>query len=245
MRATDFSRNTELITRYHSGDESAISEILELNQGLINSIAIRFRDRAAESHGMELDDLTQIGAIGLIKAVRSFDMSFGTAFSTYAVPLIIGEIKRFLRDDGPIKVSRTTKRLGAEIMREREAYIKREGREPTVDELSELLHISREELVSAVASGRPLHSFSDTLGDGDVKLEEMLASDSDELEALCDRLALRQAISSLPPLWREIVVLRYFRDMSQQQTAEMLGLTQVKVSREEKKIITALREKFL
>ncbi len=245
MQSTDYSRNGELLARYRDGDESAINELLELNTGLIHSIALRFRDRGADGHGCEMDDLTQLGAIGMIKAVRSFDPSFGTAFSTYAVPLIIGEIKRFLRDDGPIKVSRTTKRLGAEVMHAREEFMRRENREPTIDELSEICGVKREELVTAIASCRPLHSFSDTVGEDGAQLEELLAADGDELDGLCDKLSLREAIRTLPPLHREIVALRYFRDMSQQQTADMLGLTQVKISREEKKIIESLRAQFL
>jgi len=244
MQSTDYSRNAELLAKWRAGDEAVLSEILELNAGLIHSIALRFRERAAEGHGMDMDDLTQLGAIGMIKAVRSFDPAFGTVFSTYAVPLIIGEIKRFLRDDGPLKVSRTTKRLGASVMHERENFLRREGREPTIDELASILAVSREEVTAAISSGRPVHSLSEPVTDDGAPLGDLLAADGDELEGLCDKLALREAIRTLSPLHREIVVLRFFRELSQQQTAEILGLTQVKISREEKKIITGLREKF-
>lgn len=209
--------------------------------GLIRSIALRFRDRALEGHGCELDDLIQIGSIGMIKAIKSYDPDYGTAFSTYAVPLIIGEIKRFLRDDGPVKVSRTVKRLGAEIMHARDEYIRREGHEPSVDELSAICGISNEELCAALFAAKPPHSFSEPVTEEGAELGELLSDRSDALDGLCDRLALREAIRSLPPLWREIVVLRFFREYSQQQTAAALGLTQVKVSREEKKIFARLR----
>lgn len=241
MQSTDYSRNAELLENYRNGDESAREELINLNMGLIRSIASKFRDRAAEGHGCDFDDLMQIGIIGLLKAIKSYDPSFGTVFSTYAVPLIIGEIKRFLRDDGPIKVSRAAKRTGVQIMRLREAFIEKEGREPQVDELAKIAELSVEEICSALLSMKSPHSFSEKIGDDGASLEELIADDSRELDVLCDKLALRDAIQNLPPLWRKIVVLRYFNDLSQQQTASLLGLTQVKISREEKKIFAKLR----
>ena len=213
--------------------------------GLVRSIANRFRDRvdgSRDNHGCDFEDLLQIGTLGMIKAARSYDPSFGTAFSTYAVPLIIGEIKRFLRDDGLIKISRITKKQNATILRQREIFISRNGREPTIDELSDIRNMSREDLVFALGSGTPCHSLSDAVGDDGTELEDLLPSGDDELDSLTDRLALKEAIRSLPPRQREIIVLRYFRDMSQQQTADLLGLTQVKISREEKKIFEQLRQ---
>ncbi len=241
MQSTDYSRNTELLEAYRLGDESAKEELITLNMGLIRSIALRFRDRATEGHGCDFEDLVQIGTIGLLKAIKSYDADFGTAFSTYAVPLIIGEIKRFLRDDGPIKVSRSAKRTAIQIMRVREEFINREGREPKVDELAVLCDLSVEELCASLLSMKSPHSFSEKVGDDGNTLEELIADDGDALDNLCDKLALREAIQNLPPLWRKIVTLRYFRDMSQQQTAAILGLTQVKISREEKKIFSKLR----
>ena len=241
MSSSDYKDNAELLCRIRDGDSTAEAELLEANTGLIRSIALRFRDRAAESHGCDFDDLMQLGSIGMIKAMKSYDPSFGTAFSTYAVPLIIGEIKRFLRDDGPVKISRTTKRLGAELLHARETFMLREGREPSVDELGEICGATREDVCGALLCMKSPHSLSEPIGDDGAQLGEMLACESDELEGLCDRLALREAISSLPKQQREIVVLRYFRDLSQQRTAEILGLTQVKVSREEKKIFAKLR----
>ena len=241
MQTTDYSRNVLLLARVKEGDREAEAELLSLNSGLIRSIALRFKDRAAESHGCDFDDLMQLGSIGMIKAMKSYDPSFGTVFSTYAVPLIIGEIKRFLRDDGPVKVSRSAKRLGAELLRKREEFIVSEGREPDIDELAVLCSVTREDVCTALCSMKPPSSFSDTVNEDGTQLGDLLASDEDELEVLCDRLALREALHSLPVLWREIITLRYFKELSQQKTAELLGLTQVKVSREEKKIFTHLR----
>lgn len=242
MKSGDYQNNAELLERVRNGDTDAERELLEANAGLIRSIASRFRERAAEGHGCDFEDLLQLGSIGMIKAMKSYDPSFGTVFSTYAVPLIIGEIKRFLRDDGPIKVSRTSKRLAAEILHAREAFTLKQGREPSVDELAVICAISREELCDAISCVKSPHSLSEPIGDDGAQLGELIASDTDELEGLCDRLALREAIRSLPKQQREIVTLRYFKDMSQQRTAEILGITQVKVSREEKKIFAKLRE---
>lgn len=245
LQTNDFSRNPELLKRISEGDESATNELICANMGLVRSIANRFRDRvdgSRDNHGCDFEDLLQIGTLGMIKAARSYDPSFGTAFSTYAVPLIIGEIKRFLRDDGLIKISRITKKQNATILRQREIFISRNGREPTIDELSVICNMPREDLVFALGSGTPCHSLSDAVGDDGTELEDLLPSGDDELDSLTDRLALKEAIRSLPPRQREIIVLRYFRDMSQQQTADLLGLTQVKISREEKKIFETLRQ---
>ena len=244
MSSCDYQNNAILLERVREGDTAAQTQLLEANLGLIRSIALRFRDRAAETHGCDFEDLMQLGAIGMIKAMKSYDPSFGTVFSTYAVPLIIGEIKRFLRDDGPIKVSRTAKRLGAEVLRAREAFMLREGREPSVDELADLCSSTREDICQALLSMKAPHSLSEPVGDDGVQLGELIAGETDELDGLCDRLALREAIRALPKLQREIITLRYFRDMSQQKTAELLGLTQVKVSREEKKIFEKLRHEL-
>ncbi|MFQ9148708.1 MAG: sigma-70 family RNA polymerase sigma factor [Eubacteriales bacterium] len=168
MQTNDFSRNPELLKRISEGDESATNELICANMGLVRSIANRFRDRvdgSRDNHGCDFEDLLQIGTLGMIKAARSYDPSFGTAFSTYAVPLIIGEIKRFLRDDGLIKISRITKKQNATILRQREIFISRNGREPTIDELSDICNMPREDLVFALGSGTPCHSLSDAVGD--------------------------------------------------------------------------------
>lgn len=237
-------RNLDLILRAQSEDEVdsmlALEEIIEENMGLVRSIAYRFRER-----GTEFDDLVQIGTIGMIKAVRSFDISREVVFSTYAVPLIMGEIKRHLRDDGPVKISRVYKKLSAELGRARNKILSDEGREPTIAELASICKISIEDAAIALETVNPISSLSESYGDDEkLTLESQLASPDREIEKLNDKLALSQAIARLPCDWQKIITLRYFRNMTQQQVADVLGLSQVKVSREEKKILRTLREEL-
>ena len=239
------SRNLDLIYRAQGDDEEdamqALESIIEENMGLVRSIALRFRDR-----GTDYDDLVQIGTIGMIKAVRSFSFEREVVFSTYAVPLIMGEIKRHLRDEGPIKISRIYKKLSMDIGRVRNKILTDEGREPTIVELAELCKISVEDAAIALETINPIASLSETYGDDEkLTLESQLASDDREIEKLTDKIALGQVISRLPKDWQKIITLRYYRNMTQQQVADALGLSQVKVSREEKKILASLREELL
>ena len=234
-----FLRNRELIILAQSGDEGATEALIVENTALVKSIALKFRDR-----GTEFEDLMQIGTIGMIKAIRSFDIERGTAFSTYAVPLIVGEIRRHLRDDGLIRVSRSYKRTGIIIMREKNRIMSEEGRDAGIAELAELAGVSVEEAAIAIDAVSPVSSLSDTVYGEDSKTFDAVIPDresQDELENLNDRIALGQAISKMPPDWRKIVLLRYYRNMTQQQVANLMGLSQVKVSREEKKIMSFLR----
>ena len=237
----NFTQNKELLEKSLSGDEKATSDLIEANMGLVKSIALRFCDR-----GVEYEDLVQIGCIGMLKAIRSFDKERGNVFSTYAVPLIIGEIRRFIRDDGLIKVSRIYKQQGALLMKEREKYLSEHGYEPKIEELAKICNLSVSEAVIALDASSPVNSFSASIGndDGDFTLESTLATERNEIDEKIDHIALSQAIASLPPLWRQIITLRYLKEYSQQKTAEILGLTQVKISREEKKIIEALRKQL-
>lgn len=237
-----YERNTELLRRVEAGDREAEAILVEENMGLVRTVARRFLDR-----GTELEDLVQIGTIGMIKAIRSFSLERGTAFSTYAVPLIVGEIRRHLRDDGPIKVSRIYKRQGVALMREKNRVLTEEGREAGIAELAACCGLSVEEAAISLDAISPITSLSDFVyGEDSVTYEGVLADESstDELERISDRIALSQSIGKLPPLWRKIVLLRYYRNMTQQETAAALGLTQVKISREEKKILAALREEL-
>ena len=180
-----------------------------------------------------------------IKAIRSFDLSMGTSFSTYAVPLIFGEIRRHIRDEGPIKVGRYYKKLGAMLMNERNRILSEEGREARVEELAALCSVSVEEAATAIDATSPVVSLSDNVyGEEGMTLENTIPDEeaSSDMERLCDRIALGQAVSKMPELWQKIVLLRYFRDLSQVETAKILGITQVKVSREEKKIMEKLKE---
>lgn len=225
------------LEEYTNGDRTAEERLMQMNSGLVNGIAHRFKGR-----GVDFEDLVQIGSIGLLKAIRSFDMSRGNAFSTYAVPLIIGEIRRFLRDDGEIKVSRIIKKLGGILMHEREKYISENGYEPRLEELAERAGVSVEEAARALDSASPVRSLSETIGDDDFSLEDIIPSNDDNLGKMLEKVALSETIRTLPPLWRQIIMFRYYKDFSQQQTADALGLTQVKISREEKKIMNVLRE---
>lgn len=231
---------TAALEAYAAGDPTAEARLMDLNSGLVNGLAYRFRGR-----GTDYEDLVQIGSIGLLKAIRSFDLSRGFAFSTYAVPLIIGEIRRFLRDDGLVKVSRVQKRLGATIMHEREKYISENGVEPRLEEIAKLVGITVEEAAAALDSTSPVRSLSEVIGDDDFSLEDVIPSREDTLGKMVENMALCETINKLPPLWRQIITLRYFKDYSQQQTAEALGLTQVKISREEKKIFSSLRAQLV
>lgn len=234
-----YDDNINLLKKLAEGDQTAEVRLIEQNSGLVTGIAHRFRGR-----GVDFEDLVQIGSIGMIKAIRSFDLSRGTAFSTYAVPLIIGEIRRFLRDDGPIKVSRVQKKLGASLMYAKEKYITEKGIEPHINDLAAIVGVSPEEAAAALDSTSPVRSLSEQLGDEDFELEDVIPSNDDELGQMLEKIAVREIIDNLPPLWKKIILLRYYRDYSQQQTADALGLTQVKISREEKKIFQKLREEL-
>jgi RNA polymerase sporulation-specific sigma factor len=232
------NKNLVLLKRIKENDEEALEELVEENMGLVKSIVMRFRDR-----GVEYEDLVQIGSIGMIKAARSFEFSFNNAFSTYAVPLITGEILRYLRDDGPIKVSRSIKSKATAVMRARDQFIKSEGREPRISELSEKCGIDVEEIGEIMEACTPVYSLSDSVGgdpDG-LKLSDVIPDGENEIEKMTDRIALSEALMSLSGIQREIVRLRYYRNLSQQMTGQILGLSQVKVSREEKKIISILK----
>ena len=237
-----FARNISLITRAQSGDEAAMEKLVVDNMGLVRTVAVKFRDR-----GTEFEDLMQIGTMGMIKAIHSFDTSRGTAFSTYAGPLIVGEIRRHLRADGLIRVSRGTRHTGMLLMRERARIATEEGREATVSELAAAVGVSVEEAAVALEAMSPVSSLSDNAyGEDSPELGAVIPdrADADEMARQMDRIALAQVIEQLPPMWKKIILLRYYRDMTQQQVADLLGLTQVKVSREEKKIMAFMRERL-
>ena len=237
-RKTAYDRNLALLAEYRSGRAEAGEELAELNAPLVYRIAQRFTERA------ELSDLIECGNLGLVKAMQSFDLSRGCAFSTYAVPLIMGEMRRFLRDDGIIKVSREEKRLSAMLNREREQRIAR-GEDASLEAIASAVGVSVQDAASAVFATVPPRSLDErAYDDEDSDTLGSIISDEDGEQATLDRLTLYSAIESLPELWRKIVILRYFRDLSQQEVARILGLTQVKVSREEKKIIAALRREM-
>ncbi len=237
-----YEKNRQLIEEAQCEDEAialaATEELIRLNMGLVKSLAMRFRDR-----GTEMEDLLQIGTIGMIKAIRSFDLSRETTFSTYAVPLIVGEIRRHLRDDGLIKISRCHRKLGLDLMNARGRIVAEKGYEPRIEELAAVCGVSPEEAAVALDAISPVATLSDSVGgdDSNLTLESRIADEDNEIERISDSIALRQAISHMPDMWKKILLLRYYRNMTQQETANLLGLSQVKVSREEKKIMTFLR----
>ena len=235
-------RTEELIRRSQDGDKAARDILIEENMGLIHHVVKRFLGR-----GVEAEDLFQIGAVGLVKAVDRFDLSFGVRFSTYAVPMIAGEIKRFLRDDSMIKVSRSLKELAVKAARLREQLLMERGEEPGVDELAERLRVEPEELVQAMDSCTEVESLQKVISQGDgegVSLMERVEQGKDEQEALLRRILLEELLSSLDPKERRLIVLRFFHDRTQTQVASELGMSQVQVSRLEKKILSAREEKM-
>jgi len=246
MPENKYINNIELIELSKNGDKNALEKLVENNIGLARSIALRFRDR-----GVEYEDLVQIGAIGIIKAIKSFDKSFNTAFSTYAVPMIIGEIKRFLRDDSMIKISRDTKKRGITIMRAKEDFKQKHNREPQTSELAVITGLTNEDIIYALDAISPVYSLQDSSilsknykdsENSENTLENFISCETDEIENMTNKIALKEALSTLPDMQRKLIILRYFKNLSQQQTAKILGITQVKVSREEKKIFLKLKE---
>lgn len=232
----------ELIRRSQDGDKAARETLIEENLGLIHHVVKRFLGR-----GVEAEDLFQIGAVGLVKAVDRFDLSFGVRFSTYAVPMIAGEIKRFLRDDSMIKVSRSLKELAVKAARLREQLLMERGEEPGVDELARRLKVEPEELVQAMDSSIEVESLQKVICQGSsegVSLMERVEQGHDEQEELLRRMLLEELLSSLEPRERRLIVLRFFYDRTQTQVAMELGMSQVQVSRLEKKILSALKEKM-
>lgn len=223
-----------LLERAQEGDESACSRMLEENSGLIWSIVRRYH-----GCGVESDDLYQLGCIGFIKAVKGFDFAYGTQFSTYAVPKIAGEIRRFLRDDGAVKVGRTIKEKGQTLWSARERLRQQLGREAHLSELSEATGISVEEIASVDLATIAPESLQQETAEG-LTLESTLGTNGEE-DKLVERLALRQAIDTLPEKERMTILLRFFKCLTQQQTARILGVSQVQVSRLERRSLAKLR----
>ena len=237
-KTTSYDSNPELISRYRDGDEDAGERLVEMNLPLVYSIAARFKERCDD-----LGDLIECGTLGLVKAMKTFDLSRGCAFSTYAVPLIFGEIRRFLRDDGIIKVSREEKRVAVLINREKERR-QNLGMRTDVLSLAQALGISPQDVASAMFADAKPRSLEESVFDDDdsTTLGSMISDDSEVSNF--DKLALRMAIETLDEEKRRIVYLRYFKDYSQSETARILGLSQVKISREEKKIMKLLENKM-
>ena len=224
-----------LLDRAQNGDNDACQQVLTENVGLIWSIVKRY-----SGCGVDTDDLYQLGCIGFIKAVKGFDLTYGTQFSTYAVPKISGEIRRFLRDDGSVKVGRSLREKGQTLFYTRERLRHTLGREPQLSELAQEAGMTVEEAAAVELANGPLESLQQETIDG-LTLESTLGTDSPE-EGMVEKIALREAIDSLPERERITILLRFFRGMTQEQTARILKVSQVQVSRLERKGLAKLRE---
>lgn len=235
-------RTLALIERAHQGDKEARDTLFRENTGLVWSIVKRFKNR-----GVELEDLFQIGSIGLLKAVDKFDASYEVRFSTYAVPMIAGEIKRFLRDDGILKVSRSMKEICYKAYLIRDSLEKSKGREPTLEEIAKEMAVTVEDLVMAMESGAEVESLQKTIyqGEGnDISLMDKIEEQKNGQEEAMNRLLLEEMLGLLDAKERKLIYMRYFQEKTQTEIAKELGVSQVQVSRMEKKILEGLRKKY-
>src|SRR5690625_1086661 len=226
----------EYIYKSQHGDQQARDILVERNVRLVWSVVQRFVNR-----GYDPDDLFQIGSIGLIKAIDKFDLSYDVRFSTYAVPMIIGEIQRFIRDDGSIKVSRSLKEMAHKIRRNRDELTKQFGRSPTITEIADSLNITPEEVVHALDSSKSPHSIHETVFENDGDPITLLDQIADDQSSWFDKITLEEAIRSLNERERLIVYLRYYKDQTQSEVAKRLGIAQFQVSRLEKKILDDMK----
>ncbi len=237
-----YENSIENIIKAQNGDEVAMSQMVENNNGLIWSVVKRFKDR-----GYELEDLYQIGAIGFIKSVKKFDMNYEVKLSTYAVPYIIGEIKRFMRDDGSIKVSRGLKELAVKIREIQEKYMRERGKEITITEIAKELKTSKEEVAAALDSLNPMISIYDKVysdEEGGIGYIDKISNGIDESEQITNRVSIKSIIDNLEEREREIILLRYYKNKTQMEVAKILGISQVQVSRIEKRVLSSMKMKL-
>lgn len=235
-----YERTMELIPLAKGGDVEAMEELVRCNMALVRSIVKKYVNR-----GVEYDDLYQIGSMGLVKAVKNFDPAYNVRFSTYAVPMIAGEIKRYLRDDGMIKVSRSLKELAGKAAAAQVVLSSRLGRDPGIQELAEYMGENPEEISMAMDASRPhISIYEPVYGDeGDALVMDKLTGSSDGDDDALDRILLQQLMSILEPREQKIIMLRYFRDKTQSEIAASMGISQVQVSRLESRIMKKLRER--
>ncbi len=239
-----YENNLYDIEEAQKGSQEAMTRLVENNKGLIWNIVKRFNGR-----GYEIEDLYQIGCMGFIKAIKRFDTSFEVQVSTYAVPYILGEIKRFIRDDGMVKVSRSTKELAIKILDLQNDYFSKNGEEITIMQISNILHIPKEEITYAMDSLKPVTSIYEESscnvnGDENCLVIDKLKNKVDEQNNIVNKIAIKQLISNLEKREKEIVLLRFYKDKTQAEVAKVLGITQVQVSRLEKKILKSMKSKL-
>lgn len=237
-----YENNSALLPLAKAGDAEAMNKLIEANLPLVTSISKKFINR-----GYEYEDIYQIGCMGLVKAINNFDDKYNVKFSTYAVPMIIGEIKRFIRDDGIIKVSRNVKSLAKKLHFDKEALTKKLNRDPTIDELAEFSGVDKEEILFALESSASMQYLYEVIHQDDgspVLLIDKLSENAAEDKNLTEKIALKEALRNLDTKSRQIIVLRYFKDKTQIQVAKMLGISQVQVSRIEKKVLLEMRKQL-
>ena len=234
-----YENSVEDIIKAKEGNEETMSKLVQSNSGLIWSIVRRFKDR-----GYELEDLYQIGSLGFIKSIRRFDTNFEVQLSTYAVPYILGEIKRFIRDDGPIKVSRSTKELCVKIRELQKEYLNKKGVEIKIDEISKILNVSKEEIAAALDSVNCVDSIYDMnyKDDNEGNILDKIPANVESEKNIVDKIVLKDAINKLNDREKKIILLRYFRGSTQSQVAKILGISQVQVSRIEKRVLSDMKE---
>ena len=238
----NYEENEQLLLLAKEGDNNAMNRLIEMNLPLVSSLSKKYSNR-----GYDYEDIFQIGCIGLVKAVKNFNLEYKVKFSTYAVPMIIGEVKRFLRDDGMIKVSRNVKSQARKIHFYKEELTKILNRDPIIEELSKHSGIEKEEIILAMESAASLQYLYDTIHQEDgapVLLIDKLSEKGEDDGGMVDRIALKEALRSLDEKARQIILLRYFKDKTQIEVARMLGISQVQVSRIEKKVLKVMREKL-
>lgn len=237
-----YEDNLQLIPLAKEGNTEALNKLIEANLPLVTSISKKFTNR-----GYEYEDIYQIGCMGLVKSIKNFDEKYNVKFSTYAVPMIIGEIKRFLRDDGMIKVSRNVKSLAKKLHFDKEALTKKLNREPTIEELAQFSGMDKEEILFALESSASMQYLYEVIHQDDgspVLLIDKLSENAIEDKNITEKLALKEALRNLDIKSRQIIVLRYFKDKTQIQVAKMLGISQVQVSRIEKKVLQEMRKQL-
>ena len=233
-----YENKVEDILKAQSGNKEIMTKLVTENSNLIWSIVTRFKDR-----GYEIEDLYQIGCIGFIKSIKRFDTKYEVKLSTYAVPYILGEIKRFIRDDGPVKVSRSIKELSYKIIQNE--YITKKGRDIQIKELAKLLKVSKEDIVIAMDSNNTVESIDRKVNDSDdLTIMDKLKSNVDQEKDIVNKITIKTLIEGLDEKSKKIIMLRYYRGKTQSQVAELLGVTQVQVSRLEKKILSSMKHKL-
>ena len=238
----DKSQTSVLLINAQNNDKQAKEKLIQENSPLIKSVIKRY-----VSKGIEYDDLYQLGSLGFLKAINNYDESFGVKFSTYAVPMIAGEVKRFLRDNGIIKVSRSVKSLNIQINKFIEDYVNKNQHNPTVGEIASNFNISNEDVVYAIESSKRVVSLSSSVGDDDGKQQELIEKieSENDIEKRMDNELLYNIINSLSPRDKKIIILRYFRDKTQKEIATELGVSQVQISRLETKILKMMKKQLL